>query len=382
MHGILKILMFISLIFFVLVLIGLIFKRSFRSSDNKWKRIIGVNIKFEYLFYLIGFFLLSNMLTYRLTFRDKRYLPWLDLTAISEKFILIVLIVIGVTAVFRISNVIIKSTKNDERFNRDTIIVCFQTVILVDVFFGIACVLTVLGWNSENIPALAVCVTILTYVFQDVIKDVFAFYYLRKMGLIHIGDWIKLPQRGVDGEIADASLLSVSIKNWDTTITTLPTNMLRSEVMQNMQNMVDGKTPGRLMEKTFFVDISTIKVLDMNEINALRIKLENNGSDILALEKVNSPTLNLKLFRIYLRHWLCSNDNVSQHPFIMVRLLEPTAYGMPVQIYTYIVETTWMHFEKVQSEIMEHTIEALSWFGMRQYQSNTDYEFVEYVKNK
>lgn len=213
---------------------------------------------------------------------------------------------------------------------------------------------------------------ILGWIFQDTIKSVVAFFYLRFNGLLKIDDWIIIPSHHIDGMVKKVSLTTVIIENWDTTTSAFPTYILHAQHFQNLQNMLDGKTHGRQMLKTFIIDTSWIHPLTTKEV--LKITRQLGEDDPFVVSSVVKGKQNINAFRDYVYHILLNNPKVSHHPRLIVRWLEQKNEGMPLQLYCYITETSLAAFEWEQSQIIEQFIEALPWFGLQLYQCASGFD--------
>lgn len=213
---------------------------------------------------------------------------------------------------------------------------------------------------------------VLGWIFQDTIKSVAAFFYLRANGLLQIGDLISVPSKNIEGFVRTISLTTVTIENWDTTTSAFPTYILHSEHFKNSQRMMDGKTLGRLMQKTFVLDSGWIRPLNSEDIIRLKAQLDLDDYVITQIAKVGQ--LNIEAFRQYVYHWLMEHPHVSQQPRLIVRWLQQTDEGMPLQLFAYLTDTMLDAFEWRQSEIMEHVIKAMGWFDLRLYQSPSGYD--------
>lgn len=213
---------------------------------------------------------------------------------------------------------------------------------------------------------------ILSWIFQDTIKSVVAFFYLRSNGLLKIDDWIIIPSHHIDGAVKKISLTTVTIENWDTTTSAFPTYILHAEHFQNLQSMLDGKTHGRQMLKTFVIDTGWIHPLKTKEVVEIKKQLGENNPFVTSA--VTEGKQNINVFRDYIYHMLHTNPKVSHHPRLMVRWLEHRNEGMPLQLYCFITDTNLAAFEWVQSQIIEQVIEALPWFGLQLYQSASGFD--------
>lgn len=229
-----------------------------------------------------------------------------------------------------------------------------------------------LNLHNSNTTIVAVIGAVLGWTFQDTIKSVAAFFYLRANGLLQIDDLISVPSKNIEGFVRTISLTTVTIENWDTTTSAFPTYILHSEHFKNSQRMMDGKTLGRLMQKTFTIDTSWIYPLSQQNIERLQKELDLD--DNIIGEIVRPGLLNIEAFRQYLYHWLMEHPHVSQQPRLIVRWLQQTDEGMPLQLFVYLTDTMLDAFEWQQSEIIEHVIKAMGWFDLQLYQSPSGYD--------
>lgn len=263
---------------------------------------------------------------------------------------------------------------HDTRRKRDAINFRIQTVMVIAVGMGVILTMLLFDINNENFAPFGLCAALLGWVFQDIIKGVFSYYNLYLNNLLHIGDWITIPGKGVDGEIEEVSLVSVRIANWDNTFSSIPMSDLQTEHLINWQQVAEGRTSGRCMHISFLIDPGTIQPLTQEELTNLRetVAAVDNTQSILP-DDIALPVLNLQLFRQYLLRWLLVQDKVSPSPRLMVRLQEPTDNGIPLQIYAYLTETIVETFEVEQSRIMEHILLSMPWFGLQLHQPPTAY---------
>lgn len=234
--------------------------------------------------------------------------------------------------------------------------------------------------DSPSYIIVSVIGVVLGWVFQDTIKSVVAFFYLRANDLLKIGDWIEVPARGIDGMVKGITLTTVTIDNWDTTTSAFPTYILHSEYFKNSQKMMEGKTHGRQMKKTFIIDTGWIHTMSKEELDRLYGVMDSLSAEkknVLKwfVEKHAKPgVLNIELYRLYIYHWLMHHQHVSHEPRLIVRWLEQVPEGMPLQIYAFITDSNFAPFEWQQSQIIEHAIEALAWFNLQLYQAASGYD--------
>lgn len=264
--------------------------------------------------------------------------------------------------------------------------------ITILVGIGLWIIGFVLIFNIKDNPRVATAIgvvgTLLSWIFQDKIKGVVAFLHLRSHNLLKNGDWLMVDKLGVDGEVQQMTLTSVTVYNWDTTTSTIPISALQTEHFRNLQNMMEGRTYGRRMLKTFVLDTGWFRVLSREEIEKLKERIQSGKetstasndeirdflSKNLSLDEINEGATNAQLFRLYIYHWLMNHKHISQHPRLIVRWMDHKEGGMELQVYAFIVDSSLAAFEWEQSKIIEHIIKSLDWLGLRLYQSPSAYD--------
>ena len=252
--------------------------------------------------------------------------------------------------------------------NENGITWCQISILIVIFLWGIAFLLIFdIHKESRNFLVLGIVGTLLGWIFQDTIKGVVAFIHLRLNHLLCIDDWIVVPKHNVDGVVKHITLTTVTVYNWDTTTSSIPTSVLHTDHFINYEKMSRGKTYGRQMLKSFIIDTSCFHPLSLEEAESLRKNQELQP--YLSLEDIKEGVLNAQLYRLYVYHWLMNHPCVSQKPFLIVRWLEQKEAGMPLEVFAFIMEGGFTAFEWQQSQIMEHLMKALDWFALRLYQA-------------
>ncbi len=249
-----------------------------------------------------------------------------------------------------------------------------QISILIAIGVWLLCLIVILNISKDSrfYVAFGVIGSLLTWIMQDTIKGIVAFVHLRINNLLKIGDWIKIPQKDVDGEVVHVTLTTVTIYNWDTTTSSVPTSVLHTDYFINLQNMTAGKTYGRRMCRTFILDTDLFHSISEDE--AILLQSRNEITQYLPAEEIKADMTNAQLFRLYLLHWLMNYPRISQKPALIVRWMEQVEYGLPLQVYAFIQDSSYTAFEWQQSMIVEHIIKSMEWFGLRMYQSPSSYE--------
>jgi len=257
------------------------------------------------------------------------------------------------------------------------------------IFVGGIVIIAVLSDRSPLIllSGLGAMSALLMLLFKDTILSFTAGVHLASNDLLRIGDWIEMPQVGADGDVIDIALHTVKVQNWDKTITTIPTWRLMSESYRNWRGM--SLSGGRRIKRSLSLDVSSVHFLSASEIAALsRITLletylqhkvstllqanvsvhSHAGAQAGALANERRLT-NIGTFRAYVEAYLRAHPGINQGMILMVRSLEPTASGIPLELYCFTATTAWIGYEATQSDIFDHLLSILPEFGLRLYQS-------------
>ena len=212
------------------------------------------------------------------------------------------------------------------------------------------------------LTALGASAAILMLVFKDTIMGLVASVQLTANKMLHKGDWIIVPKHNANGEVIDISLTTVKIRNWDNSITTVPPYSLISDSFQNYQAM--RRAGARRVCRPVYVDINTIRFLSEAELT----ELKEAG---FITEITEDHISNITLFREYLEKWLAAHSEVRDDLLYMVRQLEPTQAGLPVELYFFLRVVEWKEFEHLQSSIFDHVYAVAPRFGLTLFQSPT-----------
>ena len=221
---------------------------------------------------------------------------------------------------------------------------------------------------------------VLMLVFQDFIKGFVGSIQLSANDMLRIGDWITMGP--ADGNVLEINLTTVKVQNWDNTITTVPTYQMVSSPFTNWRGM--SESGGRRIARTINIDVNTVRYCtpEMIEkykhyslINEYLIEREkdiaeyNKANNIDTNEIVNGrQQTNLGIFRAYIKAYLINNPKLNHHLTLMVRQMQPTEFGVPLQIYAFSNDKQWINYEEIQSDIFDHIIAAAEMFDLKVYQ--------------
>ncbi|MCG2793065.1 MAG: mechanosensitive ion channel family protein [Weeksellaceae bacterium] len=243
------------------------------------------------------------------------------------------------------------------------------TVIAICVLFGISST-TVLG-------SLGAITAVLVLVFRDTILGFITGIHVATSKNLKVGDWVAIPKYSIEGNIEDIDLLTTKIRNFDKTLSTIPTYDLLSTEIKNLQVMSESNT--RRIKKSIIFNINSFKFLDdediekLKQINMIKVYLTEKQKEILnskigtdASEKnINGIQLtNIGTFRKYAYEYLKHDLSINQKEPILVRQLEITPQGLPLELYCFTNDSKWEHFEKIQSDIFDHLLVASKEFDL------------------
>lgn len=237
--------------------------------------------------------------------------------------------------------------------------------------------------------ALGAFMAVLVIVFRDTLLGLMASIQLSVNKMVRIGDWVTIPSRNADGTILDITVNTVKVENWDKTITTMPTYSLVSESVQNWRGMEESN--GRRIKRFVNIDMGAVhfcseELLDRlesiylisNYIQLKRAELAelNRKFPNAELSLANGIRLtNLGIFRKYLECYLKEHPDIQHEMTTMVRQLQPTDRGIPIEIYGFSSEKEWEAYENVQSDIFDHVLAVIPEFELRVFQNPTGADF-------
>ena len=263
-------------------------------------------------------------------------------------------------------------------------------VQLLKIFFNVmAAILIIAGLTGRSplyfISGLGALTAILMLIFKDTILSLVASIQITTQRLICVGDWIEVPHFGADGDVIDVALHTITVQNWDKTVSIIPTSQLIEKGFKNWRGMQE--SGGRRIKRSISIDIQTVKFLkqeDLGQLSKLKllepylkekqceIEAWNEKLGLKEGESVNGRCLtNLGCFREYLKRYL------SQHPMIksdgsmtfLVRQLQPMEKGIPLEIYVFCSDTRWAYYEGVQADIFDHVLAMVGQFDLKVFQN-------------
>ena len=219
------------------------------------------------------------------------------------------------------------------------------------------------------LTGLGASAAVLSFIFKDTILGLVAGVQLSANDMLKVGDWIEMPSRGIDGMVEEVALTTIKIRGWNNTTQTLPPYLLISEPFDNWQAMRD--SGGRRIKRNINIDMSSLRFADEAFIESLRTNeatAEIMKSIATSLEEGGVVT-NLDIYMRYINRYLDTHPRLNHTMTCMVRQLQPTEWGLPVELYCFSANVNWVPYEHLQAEIFSHIVALAPLFSIEIYQA-------------
>ena len=371
----------------ILVSIGLYFLVKFilkktlyaivQRSTNKYDDLLIKNKVIGRVCLLVPALLISSLLPSVLPDYPDTAAALLKVVKIAEIFI--------VTMIFSSIVSTLEDIYNTQEMSKLKPITSLVQVIKI-VLYVIAVLVSIAYLLDTKISTILISLgtisAVLMLVFQDFIKGFVGSIQLSANDMLRIGDWIAMSP--ADGNVLEINLTTVKVQNWDNTITTIPTYQMVSSPFTNWRGM--SESGGRRIARTINIDVNTVRYCTPEMLEKYKhyglIKeyLIEREKDIAEYNKANNidtseimngrQQTNLGVFRAYIKAYLNNNPKLNHNLTMMVRQMQPTEFGVPLQIYAFSSDKQWVNYEGIQSDIFDHIISAAAMFDLKIYQKH------------
>ena len=289
-----------------------------------------------------------------------------NLLALLLKACHIYIVVIAMKLVCAVITSLYTISSEHEKLKNHSLKGFYQMLKLLVVCVGsIVIIGELIGKNPITILAgLGAGAAVLMLVFQDTIKGLVAGIQLVANDMVRVDDWITMPKYGADGDVMEVSLTTVKVRNWDKTITTVPPYALVNDSFQNWRGMFD--IGGRRVKRSIDIDMNTVRFCTEEELAYFKQQPWMEG-----FEETGKEEVNLYIFRHYVMYYLTHHPKVNQEMIMTVRQLQPTAHGLPIELYFFSANTAWLRYEHLQAEVFDHVLAMLHQFDLKVFQSPT-----------
>lgn len=266
-----------------------------------------------------------------------------------------------------------------------------QVLNIVVYFVGGILILSLLLGKSPFyfLGAMGAMTAILLLIFKDTILGFVASIQMSVYDMVRVGDWIAMPKYDADGDVMSINLSTVKVQNWDKTITTIPTYAFITDSFKNWRGM--SNSGGRRIKRAIYLKVSSFCFCDNEMLEQFKqytlirdyilqkeIEIKKSNSSLIDNESnpVNTKSLtNIGVFRVYAENYLLSNPKINTEMTTMVRQLDPTSQGMPLEIYCFTYEKEWEKHEVIKSDIFDHLLTITSQFQLEVFEEPTGRDF-------
>jgi len=355
---------------FVLVTLTAIFAQ---KTKTKFDDYLIHNKTTKYTAYLIPFFFIYKAVPIIL---DK-YEYW---ESLFGKIVGIYIVLISLWIIRTIFNALRDYLKQKPEYSDKPIDSFVQVIMIVLWIFGVAMIISTLFGikKGELLTILGTLSAIIILIFRDTILGFVSSVQVAINDMVRIGDWITMDKFGADGDVIEINLTTVKVRNFDNTITTIPTYALSSDSFQNWRGMQ--KSDGRRIKRHILIKSSSIRFLNNDDLNHMkRVQLISSYietrqaeiekyNDLRGVDKslsLNGRNMtNLGLFRKYIMQYLVTHPGLNKDMHIMCRQLQSTAHGVPLEIYAFSSDKRWANYEYIMADIFDHVMASVVYFDL------------------
>jgi miniconductance mechanosensitive channel len=251
--------------------------------------------------------------------------------------------------------------------------------------------------NKSVLPilgGLGAMTAVIIIVFKDSILGLVASVQLSGNDMVRIGDWISMPKYDADGDVTDITLNTVKVENWDKTISYIPAYAMISDSYKNWRGM--SESGGRRIKRSISIDMTSVKFASpemiqcWERIQLLKDYLRTKQDEITAYNQehniddsggINGRKItNLGTFRAYLIEYLKNHPKIRNDMTFLVRHLQPTEKGIPIEIDVLSNDQAWPNYEAIQADIFDHVLAVIPAFDLRIFQHPSGEDIKRFVE--
>jgi len=376
--------MFAGVLFVALIIYFIVHKIVFgmvrsvaAKSKNKWDDELLKSRVLRFISLLVPAMLVR--LVAPSAFRTEPYSGIISM--VTEVFIIVMVLAV-LNSLLNIASRIYRRYEVSRKFPVKSFIQVLKIILLI------CCVIFIISSVIGKSPilifsGLGAMTAILMLIFKDSILGLVAGIQLSANQMVARGDWIEMPKFGANGEVLEVALTTVKVRNFDKTITTIPTYALISDSFKNWRGMASSGV--RRIMRSINIDIHSVGFLSKEEVEEMRkVKVLTNYINDKEKELdewnqenampsssfINERCLtNIGTFRAYITEYVKAHPKISESETLLIRQLEPGVTGVPIQLYIFCTDNRWVHYENIQGDIFDHLLAVLPKFGLRVYQN-------------
>lgn len=363
-----------------------LFSYTLKQSKLKWSKILMEEKVFDVLLYLLPTIIL---------YQGLRLMP--NILPSGQKVINILVFLIIFSALIRLLNVSLKVYNTYPVAQKRPIKGYMQIAKLILYLLGAIIITSILIDQSPWIflSGLGAMTAVLLLIFQNTILSFIASLQIMGNDLIRVGDWLQADQFNADGTVIEIALYNIRVRNWDNTITIIPTSKLVEDSFINWRGM--SEAGGRRIMRSLLIDQNSIKflnredILRLEKITLIRDYLQYKKEEIAAYNHRLGPEgshlcngrnlTNIGTFRAYVSNYLKEHPLIHKQMIVMVRQLAPTTEGLPLQIYAFCRDVNWINYESIQGDIFDHLLAVINEFDLQVYQKPAGIDLATALKS-
>lgn len=373
-------------------LINKFFKTLVRRTSAEWDNVLMEKKAFRKLGHLIPAIFVTGVLP--LVFSD--YPGWIPIiNTLTTAYIALVVIRVIVSVIGATNEHLSRS----ERYRDKPIGSFTQLAKMVVWIVGIIYVISILIDRNPLalFGAMGAISAVLLLIFKDSILGFIASIQLTINDMVRIGDWVSLPKYGADGDVIGIYLTTIKVRNWDKTISTVPTYSFVSDSFKNYRGMTE--SGGRRIKRALNFKISSVEFCDeemldrYSKIELIQDYIVKRRAEIIAFNKeknidteasiVNGRRMtNIGVFRKYVLNYISENPYIHKDMHLIVRQLDPTEVGIPIEIYCFSALQGWVDYEGVQSDLFDHVMAAARHFDLQIFENPASSDLQKLVQLK
>ncbi|MFT6717244.1 MAG: miniconductance mechanosensitive channel [Saprospiraceae bacterium] len=370
------------------ILLGLVGKLV-KKTKTDWDDVLIEKKFFTKLAHVVPALVLEGLIPSFL----KGHQSWIDFGLKASHVYLVVVIIAVLVSLLSAAQVLVSR----HPFMKDKPMESYTQLIRIIIFIigGIYLVSILLGRSPLGIfSALGAMSVVLMLVFKDTILGFVGSIQLAANNMIRVGDWVEFPKYGADGDVVEIKLQTIKIMNWDKTISTVPTYAFVSDAFKNWRGMEE--SGGRRIKRSINIDMNTVKLCDEEMLERFKKiqyiseyldkkKLEvdefNEDHEVSEESLVNGRAIsNMGTFRAYVHAYLSHNEILNKDMTFLVRQLQSTEKGLPLEIYVFSTEKRWAYYEDIQADIFDHILSVVKEFDLQVFQSPSGSDFNKILK--
>lgn len=297
-----------------------------------------------------------------------------------SKGVKIYIIILSLWIIRSVFNSLKDFLKHKPRFSDKPIDSYIQVIMIVLWAFGTTTfILIIFDLEPKSLFTYFGAISALIFlIFKDTILGFVASIQVSVNDMVRIGDWITMDKFGADGDVIEINLATVKVRNFDNTTTTIPTYSLISDSFRNWRGMQN--SDGRRFKRSFLIKPSSVRFINDDELekfeklHLLKSYISHRQSDIVKYNNsknidksviLNGRNLtNLGLFRKYIQQYIENHPGINQEMLLMVRYLQPSELGIPLEIYCFSKDKIWENYEHIMADIIDHVVSSTSYFDL------------------